>query len=58
MAPAELRDGTRAVLKVNPSFEAESQHEAEALEHYDRHGAVGLLDRDGLGDRARGRVGR
>jgi Aminoglycoside/hydroxyurea antibiotic resistance kinase len=58
VAPAELRDGTRAVLKVSPSFELESQQEAEALEHYDGHGAVRLLSTATGWAIARGRVGR
>ncbi len=43
-APAELADGTRAVLKlIHPHREAE--HEAEALARWDGDGAVRLLDR-------------
>lgn len=42
---AELRDGTRAVLKIGwPHPEAE--HEAAALAHYDGRGAVRLLEDD------------
>jgi streptomycin 6-kinase len=44
-APAELRDGTRAVLKVGvPHREAEQ--EADALERWDGDGAVRVLARD------------
>jgi len=42
-APAELPDGTPAVLKlIHPHREAE--HEADALVRWDGHGAVRLLD--------------
>ena len=45
VAPARLPDGTDAVLKV--SFpEAESEHEADALRHWDGRGAVRLLAYD------------
>jgi streptomycin 6-kinase len=44
-APAELADGTRAVLKIGiPHREAEQ--EADALERWDGDGAVRLLARD------------
>jgi streptomycin 6-kinase len=43
---AELRDGARAVLKVNPPGERECEHEAAALQHYDGRAAVRLLDND------------
>jgi streptomycin 6-kinase len=43
--PADLADGTAAVLKVNPPWEVECAHEPDALEHYDGRGAVRLLDR-------------
>ena len=39
------RDGGAAVLKVNFP-EPESEHEADALAHWDGRGAVRLLDRD------------
>lgn len=48
-ARVELTDGTRAVLKVGFPHK-ESEHEAEALLHYDGRGAVRLLAHD----RARG----
>ena len=44
--PAELRDGTPAVLKVNPKGERECAREAEALAVYDGRGAVRLLEHD------------
>jgi streptomycin 6-kinase len=45
VAPATLRDGTPAVLKV--SFpDPESEHEAAALAHWDGAGAVRLLAHD------------
>jgi streptomycin 6-kinase len=44
-APATLPDGSEAVLKVGfPHWE--SEHEPDALEHWDGHGAVRLLARD------------
>jgi streptomycin 6-kinase len=43
---AGLRDGSRAVVKVNPPWERECEHEAAALAHYDGRGAVRLLDYD------------
>ena len=44
--PVRLQDGTDAVLKVAfPHWE--SEHEADALEHWDGQGAVRLLARDG-----------
>lgn len=46
VAPAELPDGTRAVLKVNFP-EAESEHEADALAFWGGVGAVQLLAHDG-----------
>ena len=48
VAPATLGDGTRAVLKVNFP-DPESEHEPDALEHWDGRGAVRLL----AGDRER-----
>ena len=45
VAPAELPDGTRAVLKVNFP-DAESEHEAAALEWWGGEGAVRLLAHD------------
>lgn len=42
---AELTDGTSAVLKVNFP-EPESEHEADALAHWDGDGAVRLLAHD------------
>jgi streptomycin 6-kinase len=46
VVPAELRNGSPAVLKVNPPGDVECAHEADALEHYDGRGAVRLLDRE------------
>ncbi|MTK01047.1 aminoglycoside phosphotransferase [Micromonospora sp. CP22] len=43
--PADLPDGTRAVLKVQFP-DAESEHEATALRHWDGDGAVRLLAHD------------
>jgi streptomycin 6-kinase len=45
VAPAELPDGTRAVLKVNFP-EPESEHEADALQWWAGDGAVRLLAQD------------
>ncbi len=54
VAPATLPDGQDAVLKISLSGEYESEHEADALEHwagagaallYDRHGDALLLER-------------
>ncbi|MGH3031926.1 MAG: aminoglycoside phosphotransferase family protein [Gaiellaceae bacterium] len=45
VVPAELPDGTPAVLKLNFP-EPESEHEADALEHWHGHGAVHLLAHD------------
>jgi streptomycin 6-kinase len=45
VAPAELPDGMRAVLKVNFP-DAESEHEADALAFWDGSGAVRLLAHD------------
>jgi streptomycin 6-kinase len=45
VAPATLGDGTGAVLKVNFP-DAESEHEPDALEHWDGRGAVRLLASD------------
>ena len=42
VAPATLADGTPAVLKLNFP-EPESEHEPDALEHWDGRGAVRLL---------------
>jgi streptomycin 6-kinase len=42
VGPARLADGTDAVLKVNFP-EAESEHEADALVHWDGRGSVHLL---------------
>jgi streptomycin 6-kinase len=44
VAPVELSDGTSAVLKINFP-EEESEHEADALAHWDGEGAVRLLGR-------------
>src|SRR5919108_2411516 len=46
VVPAELRNGSRAVLKINPPNEREVEHEAAALRHYDGRGAVRLLEHD------------
>jgi streptomycin 6-kinase len=45
VAPAALRDGTQAVLKINFP-EPESEHEADALAEWGGRGAVRLLARD------------
>ena len=45
VVPAERRDGTRAVLKINFP-ETESEHEAAALAHWNGDGAAGLLEAD------------
>jgi streptomycin 6-kinase len=45
VAPAELADGTRAVLKINFP-ERESEHEADALAFWAGEGAVRLLAED------------
>jgi len=45
VAPAELADGTPAVLKINFP-EPESEREADALEHWQGEGAVRLLAHD------------
>lgn len=45
VVPAERADGTRAVLKLNFP-ETESEHEADALAHWDGEGAVRLLEHD------------
>jgi streptomycin 6-kinase len=45
VAPAELPDGTRGVLKINFP-EPESEHEVDALEHWKGDGAVRLLAHD------------
>jgi streptomycin 6-kinase len=45
VAPATLADGARAVLKVNFP-EPDSEHEAQALQHWDAVGAVALLAHD------------
>ena len=45
VVPAERRDGTRAVLKINFP-EAESEHEPAALAHWDGDGAARLLAAD------------
>ncbi len=39
----ELPDGTPAVLKLNPPQATESEHEGEALRHYEGRGAARLL---------------
>ena len=44
VAPVELSDSTSAVLKINFP-EEESEHEADALAHWDGEGAVRLLGR-------------
>jgi streptomycin 6-kinase len=45
VCPAKLRDGRRSILKVNFP-EPESEHEPDALRHYDGRGAVLLLADD------------
>lgn len=45
VVPATRTDGTEAVLKLNFP-EPESEHEADALAHWDGRGAVRLLDHD------------
>ena len=45
VAPATLPDGTRAVLKITFP-EAEGEHEADALAHWNGDGAVRLLAHD------------
>jgi streptomycin 6-kinase len=45
VVPARLQDGTRGVLKINFP-EPESEHEADALEHWRGEGAVQLLAHD------------
>ena len=45
VVPAERRDGTRAVLKINFP-ETESEHEAAALAHWNGDGAARLLEAD------------
>ena len=45
VVPAERRDGTRAVLKINFP-EAESKHEPTALAHWNGDGAARLLEAD------------
>jgi streptomycin 6-kinase len=45
VAPATRSDGTRAVLKINFP-DAESEHEPDALAHWDGRGAVRLLASD------------
>jgi streptomycin 6-kinase len=45
VVPAWLQDGTRAVLKLTFP-EPDSEHEADALAHWDGRGAVRLLARD------------
>jgi streptomycin 6-kinase len=47
VVPADLSDGTAAVVKVNPPLAVESRHEAEALAHYDGRGAARLLEHEG-----------
>jgi streptomycin 6-kinase len=47
-APAELADGTKAVLKLAYPHR-ESEHEADALTLWDGDGAVRLLARDDAG---------
>jgi len=48
--PATCADGTPAVLKLNFP-EPESEHEADALEHWAGEGAVRLLAHDPTGGR-------
>jgi streptomycin 6-kinase len=45
VVPAERADGTQAVLKINFP-EPESEHEADALAHWNGVGAARLLERD------------
>ena len=45
VVPAERRDGTRAVLKIDFP-ETESEHEAAALAHWNGDGAARLLEAD------------
>ena len=45
VAPVTRADGTQAVLKINFP-EPESEHEADALAHWDGLGAVRLLEHD------------
>ena len=45
VCPVETAEGGRAVLKLNFP-EPESEHEADALEHYGGHGAARLLAHD------------
>jgi streptomycin 6-kinase len=45
VAPAERDDGTQVVLKLNFPDD-ESQHESDALAHWDGQGAVWLLESD------------
>jgi streptomycin 6-kinase len=46
VAPARLPDGTEAVLKVQLSWDTESEQEADALRFWDGRGAVRLLAHD------------
>jgi streptomycin 6-kinase len=46
VVPAEMEDGTPAVLKISPPGDRESEHEADALERWDGDGAVRLLARE------------
>lgn len=48
VAAVERDDGSAAVLKINPP-DRESDHEADALAHWDGRGAVRLLGRDAAG---------
>jgi streptomycin 6-kinase len=45
VVPVELPDGTQAILKVNFP-ETESEHEGDALRHWDGGGAIRLLAED------------
>ena len=45
VVPAERRDGSRVVLKINFP-EAESEHEAAAMAHWNGNGAARLLEAD------------
>ena len=55
VAPVTRADGTQAVLKINFP-EPESEHEADALAHWDGLGAVRLLEHDAAVARAAGRA--
>ena len=46
VAPCQLADGTRAVLKLAFPDDSESATEIEALRHFSGHGCVRLIDAD------------